>query len=81
MLGVCECKPEFERQDDGICAPTDLKSLPDIISEKILDLANKSVPVTKKHLTVIAESKQVSPINFSIGVVLEGYWLCRLNYL
>lgn len=60
MVGVCECKPEFERQDDGICAPVDLKSLPDIISEKILDLANKSVPVTKKHLSVIAESKQVS---------------------
>lgn len=59
MVGICECKPEFERQDDGICAPVDLKTLPDIISEKILDLANKTVPVTKKHLTVIAESKQV----------------------
>lgn len=62
FLGVCECKPRFIRQEEGVCLSEDLKDvgLPDIITEKILDFTNKSAPVTRKHLTVIAESKAVS---------------------
>ncbi|KAL1497900.1 hypothetical protein ABEB36_008782 [Hypothenemus hampei] len=59
--GVCECKSGFERQEDGDCLPISLKriSLPDLITEKILNIVNKSAPITKKPLSVIAESKQV----------------------
>ncbi|KAF7265718.1 hypothetical protein GWI33_020801 [Rhynchophorus ferrugineus] len=60
--GICECKPGYIRQESGLCMSEDLKdiTLPDIITERILDLTiNKSAPVTKKHLTVLAESKEV----------------------
>ncbi|XP_050298376.1 dyslexia-associated protein KIAA0319-like protein [Anthonomus grandis grandis] len=72
FIGTCECKPGFIRQEEGVCFSVTLKdiSLPglplsDIITEKILDMTtNKSVPVTRKHLTVVSESKQVKlPIN------------------
>lgn len=60
--GICQCKPGYIRQEDGICLSVNLKdiTLPDIITERILDMTvNKSAPVTRKHLTVIADSKSV----------------------
>ncbi|XP_030751271.1 dyslexia-associated protein KIAA0319 homolog [Sitophilus oryzae] len=58
--GVCECKPGYIRQEDGLCVLEDLKDgLQDIITERILDITNKSAPVTRKHLTVLVESKEV----------------------
>ncbi|XP_060521492.1 dyslexia-associated protein KIAA0319 homolog [Cylas formicarius] len=63
--GFCECKPGFVRGDEGICATIELSDvnlngLPDIITEKILDLStNKSAPVTRKHISIVVESKTV----------------------
>ncbi|CAG9767299.1 unnamed protein product [Ceutorhynchus assimilis] len=64
--GICECRPGFTRQEEGVCFAVELNNirLPDVITEKILDVANKSAPVTRQHLTVLAESKQVKlPVN------------------
>ncbi|XP_066137669.1 dyslexia-associated protein KIAA0319-like protein [Euwallacea fornicatus] len=71
--GICECKQGYERQVEGLCLATDFKkiTLPSSITEKIMNFANKSAPVTKKHLTVMAESKQVKLPKDEVTIVAQ----------
>lgn len=63
--GICECKPDYVRNSQGTCvpsAPLSFKdnSISDMLTEGILQVTtNQTVPVTRKHLSVSAESKQV----------------------
>ena len=62
--GTCSCKPGYIRNHSGDCILVDLKdvglhSSSEMLTERILDATNKSVPVTRKHLTVSAENKVV----------------------
>lgn len=60
--GTCECKNGYIRNQDNECILEEIgfHSLPEILTERILDVTtNKSIPVTRKHLTITAESQQV----------------------
>lgn len=57
-MGVCTCKEGFAREIDGVCALLSNK-FPYIANNKEQDLSKESPAVTKQHLTVLAESKQV----------------------
>nr|CAI5843930.1 unnamed protein product [Callosobruchus analis] len=72
--GVCQCIEGYMRRHSGECVPILLgqpvlhagPSMADIITERIIEksTANQSAPVTKKQLTVVAESKEVRlPVN------------------
>lgn len=62
--GTCACKSRYVRNTSGDCILLDLKEMSlhttsDMMTERILDLVNKSAPVTRKHLTISAENKVV----------------------
>lgn len=71
--GTCQCKVGFDRTDDGECIELSeriIDNLPEILQQRILDEIttstvtkstnrNKSLPVTRRHLVVLAENKEV----------------------
>lgn len=62
--GICQCMEGYSRNSKGECIPTfqeetTLQGLPSLLSERIIDIDNKSLPVTPKTVIVQAQSKEV----------------------
>ncbi|ENN76928.1 hypothetical protein D910_07061 [Dendroctonus ponderosae] len=57
-IGVCTCKDGFSREIDGVCSPVS-NNYAYMADHKEQELPKESPAVTKQHLTVLAESKQV----------------------
>ena len=62
--GTCKCKSGYGRGPDGECIVMSLRdtaqnTFPDGFTEKIITLVNSTSMMSKKHLVVSAESKQV----------------------
>ncbi|XP_045475739.1 dyslexia-associated protein KIAA0319 homolog [Harmonia axyridis] len=64
-IGTCECKPNYERLSQGTCVPSSSlgfkeNTISDMLTERILQVTtNRTVPVTRKQLSITADSKQV----------------------